>query len=145
MTLVASSVRHLPYKSFQKKWILSFFLLNFVGSKSLFRVKVSERFISKFVCVDFRLQQLGRIPRVIIRWTCRSESSSWCWCLWHISKHHLKMINKQLDWFTQITGHNSLWPSDFSKNIIESIFIRYNVWDEITYPFLNFNGATVAV
>ena len=23
--------------------------------------------------------------------------------------------------------------------------IRYKVWDEITYPFLNFNGATVEV
>ena len=22
-------------------------------------------------------------------------------------------------------------------------YIHYNVWDEITYPFLNFNGATV--
>ena len=22
---------------------------------------------------------------------------------------------------------------------------HYNVWDEITYPFLNFNGATVEV
>ena len=24
-------------------------------------------------------------------------------------------------------------------------YIHYNVWDEITYPFLNFNGATVEV
>ena len=26
-----------------------------------------------------------------------------------------------------------------------SNYIQYNVWDEITYPFLNFNGATVEV
>ena len=26
-----------------------------------------------------------------------------------------------------------------------SNYIRYKVWDEITYPFLNFNGATVEV
>ena len=26
-----------------------------------------------------------------------------------------------------------------------SNYILYNVWDEITYPFLNFNGATVEV
>ena len=26
-----------------------------------------------------------------------------------------------------------------------SNYIHYNVWDEITYPFLNFNGATVEV
>ena len=26
-----------------------------------------------------------------------------------------------------------------------SNYIRYNMWDEITYPFLNFNGATVEV
>ena len=24
-------------------------------------------------------------------------------------------------------------------------YIHYKVWDEITYPFLNFNGATVEV
>ena len=27
----------------------------------------------------------------------------------------------------------------------KSNYIHYNVWDEITYPFLNFNGATVEV
>ena len=26
-----------------------------------------------------------------------------------------------------------------------SNYIHYNMWDEITYPFLNFNGATVEV
>ena len=26
-----------------------------------------------------------------------------------------------------------------------SNYIHYNVWDEITYPILNFNGATVEV
>ena len=26
-----------------------------------------------------------------------------------------------------------------------SNYIHYEVWDEITYPFLNFNGATVEV
>ena len=26
-----------------------------------------------------------------------------------------------------------------------SDYIRYKLWDEITYPFLNFNGATVEV
>ena len=26
-----------------------------------------------------------------------------------------------------------------------SNYIHYKVWDEITYPFLNFNGATVGV
>ena len=25
------------------------------------------------------------------------------------------------------------------------MYIHYKVWDEITYPFLNFNGATVEV
>ena len=31
---------------------------------------------------------------------------------------------------------NPAWLSDY---------IHYKVWDEITYPFLNFNGATVEV
>ena len=26
-----------------------------------------------------------------------------------------------------------------------SIYIHHKVWDEITYPFLNFNGTTVEV
>ena len=29
--------------------------------------------------------------------------------------------------------------------LFASNYIHYNVWDEITYPFLNFNGATVEV
>ena len=39
----------------------------------------------------------------------------------------------------------------FTKNGLTLIpawisnYIHYNVWDEITYPFLNFNGATVEV
>ena len=27
----------------------------------------------------------------------------------------------------------------------KSNYIHHNVWDEITYPFLNFNGATIEV
>ena len=27
----------------------------------------------------------------------------------------------------------------------KELHTHYNVWDEITYPFLNFNGATVEV
>ena len=28
---------------------------------------------------------------------------------------------------------------------MDNNYIHYKVWDEITYPFLNFNGATVEV
>ena len=28
---------------------------------------------------------------------------------------------------------------------MDKYIINYNVWDEITYPFLNFNGATIEV
>ena len=31
------------------------------------------------------------------------------------------------------------------SHISISNYIHYNVWDEITYAFLNFNGATVEV
>ena len=30
-------------------------------------------------------------------------------------------------------------------SVMISNHIHYKVWDEITYPFLNFNGATVEV
>ena len=36
---------------------------------------------------------------------------------------------------------NRAWPS--GPGI--SNYTHYNTWDEITYPFLNFNGATVEV
>ena len=35
---------------------------------------------------------------------------------------------------------NTLKPGRTISN-----YIHYKVWDEITYPFLNFNGATVEV
>ena len=31
------------------------------------------------------------------------------------------------------------------KTYVFQLKIHYNMWDEITYPFLNFNGATVEV
>ena len=36
-------------------------------------------------------------------------------------------------------------PLAKDKNLWISNYIHYKVWDEITYPFLNFNGATVEV
>ena len=38
------------------------------------------------------------------------------------------------------TRNYSSNSSNYSSN-----YTHYNVWDEITYPFLNFNGATVEV
>ena len=32
-----------------------------------------------------------------------------------------------------------------SKIPMYSIYIQYKMWDEITYPFINFNGATIEV
>ena len=40
-------------------------------------------------------------------------------------------------------GIKAMSPHDISKCI--SNYIQYKVWCEITYPFLNFNGATVEV
>ena len=34
---------------------------------------------------------------------------------------------------------------DALDSISVSNYIHYKMWDEITYPFLNFNGATVEV
>ena len=46
--------------------------------------------------------------------------------------------------------HVALW-GPFSWRVLTLIparisnYIHYKVWDEITYPFLNFNGATIEV
>ena len=44
------------------------------------------------------------------------------------------------------------WPGPPFTNMVSTLipawisnYTHYNVWDEITYPFLNFNGATVEV
>ena len=47
----------------------------------------------------------------------------------------------QLNWFSGPFYKHALtltppWISNYT---------HYSVWDEITYPFLNFNGATVEV
>ena len=39
-------------------------------------------------------------------------------------------------WLYNIEDMGPAWISNY---------IHYNVWDEITYPFINFNGATVEV
>ena len=47
-----------------------------------------------------------------------------------------------------VTGISPLWPlllTWINFNPWISNYIHYNVWDEIIYPFLNFNGATVEV
>ena len=42
-------------------------------------------------------------------------------------------------WPLLLTWFNFIIPAWISN------YTHYNVWDEITYPFLNFNGATVEV
>ena len=50
------------------------------------------------------------------------------WAIWNIQGPHL------LTWF-----NFALIPAWISNHIL------YKVWDEIIYPFLNFNGATIEV
>ena len=42
-------------------------------------------------------------------------------------------------------GHLTPWPENPGYRTQVWDNTPYNVWDEITYPFLNFNGATVEV
>ena len=43
-------------------------------------------------------------------------------------------------------NHNKAQQSKNRVHIsLDILYIHYKVWDEITYPFLNFNGATVEV
>ena len=52
-----------------------------------------------------------------------------------------------LEWYRQDNDIIHQWPHSLLTLIPAWIsnYIHYNVWDEITYPFLNFNGATVEV
>ena len=43
-------------------------------------------------------------------------------------------------------GEFQVWTAFYIGGISRIVnYIHYKVWDEITYPFLNFNGATVEV
>ena len=59
-----------------------------------------------------------------------------------------KLIVKVIDMDAKITINSS---SPFYKHGLTLIsawiskYTHYKMWDEITYPFLNFNGATVEV
>ena len=58
--------------------------------------------------------------------------------------NYVAIIGHKLD------GVRSIW-APFYYRVLTLIpawisnYIHYNVWDEITYQFLNFNGATVEV
>ena len=44
------------------------------------------------------------------------------------------------------TTHEGVDVNNTHPSMINPLnYIHYKVWDEITYPFLNFNGATVEV
>ena len=62
--------------------------------------------------------------------------------------------SKYMDLLQGFWGHSWQWTWDFpwvpyyGSTLITawiSNYIHYKVWNEITYPFLNFNGATVEV
>ena len=47
-------------------------------------------------------------------------------------------------WLDAITTMTPVAPFSFNPSMVSN-YIHCNVWDEITYPFLNFNGSTVEV
>ena len=51
----------------------------------------------------------------------------------HVSKRVTEVIRKG--------SHQVLYPN----NVIETLIKYHDVWDEISYPFPNFNGSTVEV
>ena len=61
---------------------------------------------------------------------CPNSATSTWRCTWH----HIPTSSTEL-----LTCGLTLIPAWISN------YIHYNTWDEITYPFLNFNGCTVEV
>ena len=55
-----------------------------------------------------------------------------------------------IKYHTSVFHENNLWGPFYKHGLTLiqpwiSNYTHYNVWDEITYPFLNFNSATVEV
>ena len=74
---------------------------------------------------------------------------------WHLCQIE---IDKQKYWYRQTMNQANVLVNLLCKNVwavvkhfssseygLISNYIHYKMWDEITYPFLNFNGATVEV
>ena len=77
----------------------------------------------------------GLVHKNCVVWTSESTLNGSYWTY---------VYNLKSQQYADIWGlfylHGLTWISAWISN-----YIHYNVWDEITYPFLNFNGATVEV
>ena len=56
----------------------------------------------------------------------------------------LRLLNTTRSFYNTTSGRFYLHELTLIPAWISN-YIHYNVWDEITYPFLNFNGCTVEV
>ena len=68
--------------------------------------------------------------------------------LWFERNYHLVSVCTLCHWqVVMFTDHGVNSLSSGLTLILAGIsyYIHYKMWDEITYPFLNFNGATVEV
>ena len=74
--------------------------------------------ILKISSVNFRIIFIVELSFKILCITILQHSAKYCWALFY--QHGLTLI---LAWISNYT--------------------HYNVWNQTTYPFLNFNGATV--
>ena len=80
----------------------------------------------------------------------------WAYLGWNdrYAKFHKYLTLDALNFLSFSTWHSSgnfsTWGPFYQHGLTFipawiSNYIHYNVWDEITYPFLNFNGCTVEV
>ena len=89
---------------------------------------------------------LKRIDHLLMITICMTPSfmnrslHTWDWSHFtHLSTLNLWFIDNKTTWCTYYQHGSTLILAQIRNNI------HYKVWDEITYPFTNFNGVTIEV
>ena len=83
-----------------------------------------------------RITAIGHIALVAINGTITLEPYHMSWQGWAGTIIHLMTMTTRVPFYEHKSTFIPAWISNY---------IHHKVWDEITYPFPNFNGATVEV
>ena len=139
--------------NFQCSWFSTFINLDVVkfynnSAKLIYSVHVN---ILCSMCLSSLLEKMSFCPRIfcLLIWkqafSLFLSQSDWerLWCVDHcwssFNRRHHSCISCFYSWGLFYWHGLTLIPAWISN------YIHYKLWDEITYPFLNFNGATVEV
>ena len=152
-------------------WVIMAWLSHITGDPSSINTLYGACHIKNQYVYDNQIYHHGShhgkttigIHKIDNNWHIESQTKWQAFCRKHFQMHYI-FINENYCilikiqfWFIFILSGgsvNGLAPNlsgPFYKHGLTLIparisnYIHYKVWDEITYPFLNFNGATVEV